>query len=638
MTSQINVIDTGSNANDGTGDPIRTAFGTVNDNFDYINSAIFVGASQTIISATSVTAGYVHSNTYVNADSVVANTVTSNGNLFVSQGGSYIVGNVTIIGSMSITGTQTASQSQSSTGSILNLHYSATPLTLDDGRDIGLEWQYYKGAEKKAFFGWQNSTRSLVYLDDITESVGNVITAGTPGNVKIGSLTIANTTAATSNTTGALQIIGGISSQGNLYVQGNVVSNRVTAGNVSFAWHEGILRFSGSDTIYINGSPVQTAAQAFQGGGVNLDTTFLSLTNSTSTGTGAVTVFGGLGVAGNAYFGNIFLPLPGLYYGNIGTNAQPFITSLGALTSLSVAGQITSQNIIPIDASRAIGSLTNRYQNIYGFNLDLSGTLTGATVNSTGGTHSGVLNFTNNTQATSSSTGAVRTTGGMSIATGNLYIGGSRGNAIIATGNTYSLGTTFANGNGGNAIVATGNTYSLGTTFANGNGGNAIVATGNIWVSGNVLPFGANLTHNLGSPTQWWNTFYGISTQAQYADLAENYVADSNYDVGTVVVFGGVAEITVTSSHADHRVAGVVSEKPAYLMNASTPGTAIALRGRVPVKVTGPVVKGDLLVTSTVSGYATSVGSDSSYGIKVFAKSLETNNDDGSKLVEAVIL
>jgi hypothetical protein len=622
MTSQINVIDTGTNANDGEGAPIRSAFETVNDNFDYINSAIFVGITQTVISATQVTAGYVRSNTYVNADSIVGNTITSNGpitsngNLFVSQGGGYIVGNLTIIGNVSVTGTQTTTQAQTASGSILNLHYSGTPLIVDDSTDIGLEWQYYKGAEKKAFLGWQNSTGSLVYLDDITESVGNVITAGTPGNVKIGSLTIANTTAATSNTTGALQVIGGISSQGNLYVQGNVVSNRITAGNVSFAWHEGILNFGGGDTIYVNGSPVQTAAQAFQGGAVNLDTTFLSLTNSTSTGTGAVVILGGLGVSGNAHFGNIILPLPGLYYGNIGTNAQPFVTSLGTLTSLSVAGQITSQSIIPIDSSRAIGSLSNRYQNIYGFNLDLSGTLTGATVNSTGGTHSGVLNFTNNTQATSSSTGAVRTTGGMSIATGNLYIGGSAGNAIIATGSTYALGTTFANGNGGNAIVATGNT----------------------WVSGNILPFGANVTYNLGSTTQWWNTFYGISTQAKYADLAENYVADTEYEVGTVVVFGGVAEITVTSTHADHRVAGVVSEKPAYLMNASTPGTAIALRGRVPVKVTGPVTKGDLLVTSTMSGYATSVGSDTNYGIKVFAKSLETNNDDGSKLVEAVVL
>ena len=616
MTSQINVIGTGTNANDGTGDPIRSAFETVNDNFDYINSAIFVGITQTVISATQVTAGYVRSNTYVNADSIVGNTITSNGpitsngNLFVSQGGGYIVGNLTIIGNVSVTGTQTTTQSQTASGSILNLHYSGTPLIVDDSTDIGLEWQYYKGAEKKAFLGWQNSTGSLVYLDDITESVGNVITAGTPGNVKIGSLTIANTTAATSNTTGALQVIGGISSLGNLYVQGNVVSNRVTAGNVSFAWHQGILNFGGGDTIYINGSPVQTAAQAFQGGAVNLDTTFLSLTNSTSTGTGAVVILGGLGVAGNAYFGNIILPLPGLYYGNIGTNAQPFITSLGTLTSLSVGGQLTTQNIIPIDSSRAVGSLVNRYQNIYGFNLDLSGTLTGATVNSTGGTHSGVLNFTNNTQATSSSTGAIKITGGVSIATGNLYIGGSAGNAIVT----------------------------LGTTFANGNGGNAIVATGNTWVSGNILPFGANVTYNLGSTTQWWNTFYGRATQAQYADLAENYVADTEYEVGTVVVFGGDAEITVTSTHADHRVAGVVSEKPAYLMNASTPGTAIALRGRVPVKVTGPVAKGDLLVTSTMSGYATSVGSDTSYGIKVFAKSLETNNDDGSKLVEAVIL
>ena len=73
-------------------------------------------------------------------------------------------------------------------------------------------------------------------------------------------------------------------------------------------------------------------------------------------------------------------------------------------------------------------------------------------------------------------------------------------------------------------------------------------------------------------------------------------------------------------------------------MNAATPGTPIALRGRVPVKVVGPVYKGDLLVTSTIPGYATSVGGDSSYGIKVFAKSLEENVDSGNKIIEAVIL
>jgi len=162
--------------------------------------------------------------------------------------------------------------------------------------------------------------------------------------------------------------------------------------------------------------------------------------------------------------------------------------------------------------------------------------------------------------------------------------------------------------------------------------------TGNIWLNGNILPNGANVTHNLGSTTQWWNTFYGVSTQARYADLAEHYTADADYTVGTVVVFGGSEEISTTSTFADHRVAGAVSEKPAYLMNAASPGIPIALRGRVPVRVIGKVAKGDLLVTGTVPGTAVSVGGDTSFGVKIFAKSLQSSDDVGEKLVEAVIL
>jgi hypothetical protein len=115
-------------------------------------------------------------------------------------------------------------------------------------------------------------------------------------------------------------------------------------------------------------------------------------------------------------------------------------------------------------------------------------------------------------------------------------------------------------------------------------------------------------------------------------------VADSDYSAGTVVVFGGDNEITVTEQFADHRVAGVISTDPAYLMNSSINGLPVALRGRVPVKVINAVHKGDLLVTSHIAGYAMSVGGDISHGVKIFAKSLETNLSDGSKIIEAVIL
>jgi hypothetical protein len=154
---------------------------------------------------------------------------------------------------------------------------------------------------------------------------------------------------------------------------------------------------------------------------------------------------------------------------------------------------------------------------------------------------------------------------------------------------------------------------------------------------GNIVP-SANLSYNLGSTTAWWNTVYGVSIQAKYADLAENYQADVNYASGTVLIFGGDAEITVTNQLGDERVAGVVSTNPAYLMNSDRVGVAVALRGRVPCQVVGKVNKGDSLVTSAEFGYAVSVGRDRSYGQAVFAKSLENKYTEEAGIIEVVIL
>jgi len=96
------------------------------------------------------------------------------------------------------------------------------------------------------------------------------------------------------------------------------------------------------------------------------------------------------------------------------------------------------------------------------------------------------------------------------------------------------------------------------------------------------------------------------ATTAQYADLAELYTTDAEYSRGTVLVFGGDAEVTASTQRMDHRVAGVVSHEPAYLMNSCEEGMTVpvALRGKVPVLVKGPVAKGDLIVTSDESGVA----------------------------------
>ena len=127
--------------------------------------------------------------------------------------------------------------------------------------------------------------------------------------------------------------------------------------------------------------------------------------------------------------------------------------------------------------------------------------------------------------------------------------------------------------------------------------------------------------------------FVGTATAANYADLAEKYIADAEYEVGTVLMIGGDNE--VTACQVGHRAVGPVSEKPAYLMNFELEGgTAIALKGRVPVKVTGSVIKGQRLVAGPAGTAQSAMGNNAD----VFAIALESNADVTVKLVECIIL
>jgi hypothetical protein len=125
-------------------------------------------------------------------------------------------------------------------------------------------------------------------------------------------------------------------------------------------------------------------------------------------------------------------------------------------------------------------------------------------------------------------------------------------------------------------------------------------------------------------------TMTATATSAQYADLAEIYVADAELAPGTVVVVGGEAEITAAGPD-DEYIAGVISTAPAYLMNSSADGEAVALVGRVPVRVVGSVNKGEA-VFATHHGKASTNGQGKIVGI-----ALETNSDLGEKSVECML-
>jgi len=129
------------------------------------------------------------------------------------------------------------------------------------------------------------------------------------------------------------------------------------------------------------------------------------------------------------------------------------------------------------------------------------------------------------------------------------------------------------------------------------------------------------------------NIFNGTATAARYADLAEKYLADAEYEVGTVVAIGGEKE--VTACKWGQRAVGVVSANPAFMMNRDLEGgTYIALKGRVPVKVTGRIRKGDNLVAAN-DGCAMMATVHAS---GVFAVALESNDDQGTKTIEALVL
>ena len=160
-------------------------------------------------------------------------------------------------------------------------------------------------------------------------------------------------------------------------------------------------------------------------------------------------------------------------------------------------------------------------------------------------------------------------------------------------------------------------------------------------VTGTIIPATDN-TYDLGSTSKKYANIYGHSIHAHYADLAERYATDVPYLKGTVVVFGGEAEITTTTEAKDVSVAGVISTNPALKMNADAGDSQthpyVALRGRVPCNFIGPVSKGDLIVTAdNEPGYAQSIGKNDA-GRSVFAKSLETDLTEGKKLIEVVIL
>jgi hypothetical protein len=266
--------------------------------------------------------------------------------------------------------------------------------------------------------------------------------------------------------------------------------------------------------------------------------------------------------------------------------SQTQITSVGTLGSLAVTAGITA-------ASLSAATIGNSGAVVNGATVSVTGNITGGNV--LGGAN---VNATTHTGATVSVTG--------NVDAGNLRTGG----LISATGAITGAAIT---------------------------GSSLTVSTGTI-TGGNIVNANGNGIGNIGSSSVYFNTVFAKATSAQYADLAENYRADAAYEPGTVLEFGGDEEVTISTTDSSKRVAGVVSTNPAYLMNAGLSGmyiASVALTGRVPVKVEGPVAKGDLMV-SNGNGRARACMNAVPVVGTILGKSLE-NFTGGEGTIEVVI-
>lgn len=410
----------------------------------------------------------------------------------------------------------------------------------------------------------------------------------------------------------------------------------------------------------------------------NLSATLLTgtLTTAAQPNITSVGTLTSLAVTGNVTAANV--------YANSGTIGAASITATGNVTGANIVGaNITAttgvisgngSGISAINASNittgtlAQARLANSSLTINGTTISLGGsaTIAAATPQTlslgsflTGGSFNGSAAVTAAVDATSSATGskvvARDANGSFSANIINATLNGAATTAgtvtTAAQPNITSVGTLTSltvSGNittGGiktdNYYYANGVAISFAGTYSNSNVAsylptyNGNVGGGTAQFYGNRITTGANT--NPGTITGNWTLTSGSRLEATYADLAEYYAADDSYIVGTVLQFGGEHEVTLAGEETN-KIAGVVSAEPAYVMNGNIQckyPTIIALIGRVPVKVIGPVSKGDMLV-SAGQGLAKATILHPKVGT-VIGKAIQNKYDDGIGMVEVMV-
>ena len=360
------------------------------------------------------------------------------------------------------------------------------------------------------------------------------------------------------------------------YVKG-LFSATDSGGDGSFSYSDGVFTYTGP-------SATEVRAHFSAGTGVTISS-------------GQVSIGQAVGTTSNVSFNNV--TATGNFFGNLTGNVTG---NAGTATTLA-----TSRNIGGVSFN---GSAS----------IDLPGVNTAGNQNTTGNAGTATKWATART---------ITLTGDVTGVSGDFDGSGNLSFATTIAANSVALGTDTT----GNYVASVAN----GAYITGGSAGSE-GATLTLAVDATTTATASKVAARDASGDLYAAIFQGTASSARYADLAERYEADAILEPGTVVCFGGEKEITACDHENDHAVAGVVSTDPAYMMNSAAGNNDthpyIALTGRVPVKVVGPVAKGDLLVASSVKGHA--MANNNAKAGTIIGKAIGSS-DNGESVVEALI-
>jgi hypothetical protein len=351
-----------------------------------LDNQIIISDGQGVARINITNTGSTEITSTVETDSIGTGALIVDGGISVYKN-ARVGGNLTVTGNLNVIGTVSTINSTFLTvvDPIIELGgtANAAALSSNDGKDRGLRLHYYTNADRSNFLGWQNSTGNLVYLQNAVESASNVFT-GTFGSVQFGQLKLSNTNPSTSQTTGALQVVGGVGIEGRLTANTAVIDNNLTASGSN-----AIITFAPTANGYVTINPATTGTidNMIIGGSTPVRATF---TNVTITDTLTIS---GSGSGNISPSGNLVLnpTLPGdmnnIYIGNSTPRGATFTTAnvqydflLGSFEANSVLFMSPSGNLA-VDQSnenfnfqRQTGNTISTVSLSIGTNGDFTGT------------------------------------------------------------------------------------------------------------------------------------------------------------------------------------------------------------------------------------------------------------------------